>query len=341
MKAPKQATCKSEEESRLATKLRNLEERCRKCHPLSPVLCVTTCKIWKARNEYRKLYARMNKPTFLTTLMNALKNKRRQKILEIVSERNRTIDELQQQLRAFGYFHSQDTIATEYLNPLIDVGVVDESEAYYYETDFGIGLVNLIRNAGEIEDLLPPHSECHEETVLDVLFDAPRSFKQLVKKIPARSLSRVLARLQSAKLLNGNHDRSYVFFFRSKRDPCKEDLSITERKVYGSIYETGISAHQLSRAAEISLRRTYKYLRRLKGKKLIFVRHNPKPYVLTTKGMEIAKALRSLNKLVAATFAVANRFISGDGSGFNTDIASVLVSRKEERTVALAHADSH
>ncbi len=329
----------SHEESHLANKLRSFEEKCRRCHPLSPISCVTTCDVWKARNEYRKLNRKISNPAFPIMLMNSLKNTRRKQILETVAAKNLTIDDLQKQLQTSGYTHSQDTIAAEYLRPLMDVGLVDESETFYYATDFGVNLAELIRSLEGIEDLLPPHSECQEEKVLNVLLDEPKSFKQLVNNVPAQNLVRVLSRLQRTGLLNeNNHDRSYVFFYQSKRDPGNEKLSRTEKRVYESISREGNSAQQLSEIAQISLRRTYKYVRKLKGKKLIFVRYNPKLYSLTTKGVNMAKILRSLSRFVSEAFAVSTTFMTGDHSAFTADVASVSSVEKKQDAVTLLPA---
>ncbi len=62
----------------------------------------------------------------------------------------------------------------------------------------------------------------------------------------------------------------------------------------------GISAHQLSKEAAITLRRTYHYLRRLRQKKLLFALKKPRAYELTDKGKEIASVLDEVNNLVSS-----------------------------------------
>lgn len=47
------------------------------------------------------------------------------------------------------------------------------------------------------------------------------------------------------------------------------------------------------------MRRTYKYLRKLRGKKLVFKRKSPKTYALTKEGTEIAKLLEKIHVLIA------------------------------------------
>ena len=59
--------------------------------------------------------------------------------------------------------------------------------------------------------------------------------------------------------------------------PQERNLYRTERKVYDQYYE-GISAGKLVKETGLSMRRTYKYSRGLKGKKLVFIRRTPKAY---------------------------------------------------------------
>jgi sugar-specific transcriptional regulator TrmB len=47
------------------------------------------------------------------------------------------------------------------------------------------------------------------------------------------------------------------------------------------------------------LRRAYRYIRRLKGKKLIFVREKPTLYWLTPKGRQVTLLLQGLRNLTA------------------------------------------
>jgi predicted transcriptional regulator len=67
--------------------------------------------------------------------------------------------------------------------------------------------------------------------------------------------------------------------------------------VYEHINEEGVPARRLAERTDISLRRTYKYLRRLKGKKLIFTREKLKSYALTEDGVQVARFLQSVQDL--------------------------------------------
>ena len=115
-------------------------------------------------------------------------------------------------------------------------------------------------------------------------------------------------------LIETPKERDYVFFFRSKRDPNKESFSSTERKVYDNISEEGVSAKKLAEKTEISMRRTYKYLRALKGKKLVFTRKTPKAYGLTDKGERLASLLNELHSLVEETWKSSEQIISNEKS---------------------------
>ena len=96
----------------------------------------------------------------MINLLNALKNDRRLQILEIVSEGCYSIAKLQQELKKRGYHHSQQTIAKEYLIPLLEVGLTGEDQNRYYATVFGFRLNELIKDFSDVENVLPPHSFC-------------------------------------------------------------------------------------------------------------------------------------------------------------------------------------
>ena len=88
----------------------------------------------------------------------------------------------------------------------------------------------------------------------------------------------------------------------------KKHWLTTESKVYSNIPDDGISAKKLAEKTNLSLRRTYKYLRGLKGKKLVFARKTPKTYGLTEKGERLAWLLNELGKLVEETLSFSEEF---------------------------------
>ena len=64
----------------------------------------------------------------------------------------------------------------------------------------------------------------------------------------------------------------------------------------------------------ISLRRTYKYLRRLKGKKLVFTRKRPITYSITAKGVKVGTMLGDVHKLVVEALTAATYLVENENS---------------------------
>lgn len=291
-----------------------LDAECRNCSPLTPLQCITRCNIWKLKNELRRLRGTMDDPNFIKNLFNVLKNETRLHILTIIVEARYSIEQLQHELKKGGYVHSQDTISQEYLQPLMNIGLAAESREEYYATMFGDRLTGILEDFPEFANVLPAHSECYEETLISELLIGPKTFQEVEAIISPKAASRVLKRLKIAGLIETPEERDYVFFFKSKRDPRKEKLEITEMKVYNAIPEEGISAKKLSIKVELSIRRIYKYLRGLKGKKLVFTRRTPKSYGLTAKGKKLAVLLQDLQKLVEETWNSSEQIVCNEKS---------------------------
>jgi predicted transcriptional regulator len=332
----------TEEPATLATMVKEWEENCQNCHPLTPIACVTSCKIWEAKNEFRKLREKMKNPNFMTKLLNTLKNNRRLQILEVISKGRHSISGLQQELKKLGYYHSRKTIAEEYVTPLMDVGLIEENQNRYHATLFGCRLNESIRNSREIEEVLPPHSECYEEAALEMLLDESKSFEDFEGIIPARSVARVLNRLQGAGLIETGKERSYVFFFKTKRDSNRVRFSPTEKRVYENIQADGVSAQKLAEKTRISLRRTYKYLRKLKGKKMVLARKKPKSYALTAKGNQTASMLEEVRNLATEVSATASQFVKDGGTrGLPMPDASHTTQGREEKEIIPLTTSQH
>jgi DNA-binding HxlR family transcriptional regulator len=290
--------------------LKTLDAECRNCAPLNPLECVTRCNVWKLKNELRQLRETMDNPNFMKDLFNVLKNKTRLHILNAIAKGRYSVSQLQQELKKAGFTHSQDTINEEYLHPLMDVGLAAEAREEYYATIFGGRLTELLDGFPEFVSVLPAHSECYEEMLLSALLAGPKTFQEVEELISPKVASRVLKRLKTGDLIVTPEERDYVFFFRSKRDPNKETFTLTERKVYDSLPEDGISAKKLSEKTGLSIRRIYKYLRGLKGKKLVFTRKTPKLYGLTAKGEKLASLLQSLQDLIEEVWNSSEQVIS-------------------------------
>lgn len=298
----------------LAGMLRTLDAECRNCAPITPLECITRCQVWKLKNELRKLRETMDNPNYIKDLFNVLKNETRLHILKAIVNGRYSVSQLQQELKKTGHSHSQDTINEEYIQPLMQVGLATEARDEYYATTFGGRLTEVLGDFREFVDMLPSHSECYEETLLRALLSGPKTFDGIETVISPKVASRILKRLRTVGLIETPIERDYVFFFKSKRDPKKETLSKTEQTIYDAITSEGISAGKLARLTGLSMRRTYKYLRGLKGKKLVFVRKTPKAYGLTGKGETLASILQELTQIVDETWSSSEQVINGNSN---------------------------
>jgi DNA-binding HxlR family transcriptional regulator len=306
------STRNSEHNKDLSEMLKTLDAECRNCAPTSPLECITRCQVYKLKNELRKLRETMDNPNYIKELFNVLKNQTRLHILKAIVNGRYSVSQLQQELKKTGHTHSQDTINEEYLQPLMAVGLATESRDEYYATTFGGRLTNTLVGFPEFAEMLPAHSECYEETVLSALLSGPKTFEEIETLISSKIASRILKRLRSVDLIETPEDRDYIFFFKSKRAPSKETFTETEYKVYTSILNEGISAGKLAKETGLSMRRTYKYLRGLKGKKLVFVRKTPKAYCLTCKGEMLASVLTELQQIVDETWSFSQQVINSN-----------------------------
>ena len=305
-------TIRNSEHKDLAGMLSQLDAECRNCAPTSPLECITRCQVYKLKNELRKLRETMDNPNYIKELFNVLKNQTRLHILNAIVNGRYSVSQLQQELKKTGHMHSQDTINEEYLQPLMAVGLATESRDEYYATTFGGRLTETLGAFPEFAEMLPAHSECYEETLLRALLLGPKTFEEIESLISSKIASRILKRLRSVGLIETPEDRDYIFFFKSKRDPEKEDFSETERGVYDAIDDEGISAGKLAKETGLSMRRTYKYLRGLKGKKLVFIRRTPKAYGLTRKGENLASVLSELQLIVDDTWSSSKQVIESN-----------------------------
>ena len=296
----------------LVSTLKSLDGECRNCAPITPLQCITRCQVYNLRNELRKLRETMDTPNYIKELFNVLKNQTRLHILKSIVNGRYSVSQLQQELKKTGHSHSQDTINEEYLQPLMSVGLATETRDEYYATTFGGRLTNLLGAVPEFAQMLPAHSECYEETLLRALLLGPKTFEDIDALISSNIASRILKRLRSASLIETPEERDYIFFFKSKRAPSKETFAVTERKIYEALPNKGIAARKLSQETGISIRGTYKYLRGLKGKKLVFIKRTPKVYGLTCKGEILASVLNALHQIVDETWSSSEQVINND-----------------------------
>jgi DNA-binding HxlR family transcriptional regulator/predicted transcriptional regulator len=308
------STRKMENNNDLAGMLKTLDAECRNCAPITALECINRCQVYKLKNELRKLRETMDNPNYIKELFNVLKNETRIHILKAIVNGRYSVSRLQQVLKKTGHSHSQDTISEEYLRPLMAVGLATEARDEYYATTFGGRLTELLDYFPEFAELLPAHSECYEETLLQSLLPGPKTFEEIGALISPKIASRILKRLRAVGLLETPMERDYIFFFKSKRNPSKETFTTTERRIYDAIPNEGISAGKLVKETGLSMRRTYKYLRGLKGKKLVFLRRTPKAYGLTCKGEMLASVLKGLQDVVDETWSSSEQVIQGNSN---------------------------
>jgi predicted transcriptional regulator len=244
----------------------------------------------------------MDNINYIKELFNALKNETRLQILQTIANGRYSISQIQQELKKAGLSHSQDTISEEYLRPLMAVGLAVEEQNEYYATSFGGRLNELIRRFPELAEKLPAQSECYEETIVQFFLSGPKTNHDVNALVPSKIAPRILKRLRSAGLIKTSKERDYVFFFKSKRDPNKETFTTSENRLYNSIAQEGISAGKLAKKTGLHLRNTYKYLKRLRAKKLVFIRRSPKAYCLTCKGKKLGSTLQALQQIIEDTW---------------------------------------
>lgn len=276
--------------------LTKAESVCQYCEPFSPMICVEHCEIWRTKNELLEMNGTLCEDDYVHNLLNAVKNDRRRKLMEALSEHPRSIKELQEYLKDRGFYHSRRTIANTYVEPLAKAGLIKKDGNKHRLTLYGQKFTEVL-NRFDVEDSLPSHSYCYEENILRELKDGPKAFADFVGSVPQNSLSRSIHRLTKEGLITKSESSDYVFYFRTKKVP-KRKFSPTEKKVYEAIPQIGVSARELSKNVDINLRRTYKYLRRLRKRRLVFTRKRPRTYELTPSGREVTDFLEETTDLI-------------------------------------------
>ena len=243
------------------------------------------------KKELRRINNVLSKIDHGLKLLNAIKNRRRLAILSFL-ERPSSLDTLQKKLRNHGFYHSQKAIG-EYLKQLLKACLVEERGKRFRLTLYGRKVHDAVVRYG-FAGRLPIHSGGYEERVLRNLLNGAQTRSELLEIVSATSLSRTLKRLRERKLILNDSPSDRVFYFRTKRALSLERLSSTQNRICNAIPKAGVSARDLSKVVSINLRRTYKYLRSLRGKKLVFKRDVPSRYELTVKGRAVAEFLEEI-----------------------------------------------
>ena len=229
----------------------------------------------------------------LARLLNAIKNQRRLKILQVLSTEPHDLEEIRVSLKSEGCYHSLNTVA-KYIEPLIETGLVRTTSNRYTLTSLGKQIQGIV--SGHEPVAFSPHSNCYEELCVQALSSGRKTYQELTVIVEPSTLQRVLKRLEKAELIARNHSPDHVFF-STIHGRSDEKLSPTERRILNVIKRnrgSGVPARGLSKLAGINLRRTYKYLSRLKRKKRITQWRKPVTYELTKKGENVARCLEEI-----------------------------------------------
>jgi len=283
--------------------LKQAENSCKTCKTPSPIVCVERCDIWRLKQEILSTRQKASEKGHVPLLLNAIKNPRRRRLLDMLCEHPSDLAELQARLKKEGFYHSRSTIEAAYVKPLVNAGLIREDGGRFRVTFYGRKVDESLHGV-EWGKPLPIHSCCYEEVVVEELAQTPKTFSELAKKVPRKSLSRILMRLRTKGILQLEKiHEDYVFYTKAKGKP-KSALSPTEKRILDILPTQGVAARQLSKEAGITLRRTYKYLRRLRERQLVFALKKPRTYKLTDKGQEIAKVLRDVSNLASSTAMV-------------------------------------
>ena len=221
--------------SDLSETSKSLEAKCRNCTPITPIYCITRCKVYRLKNELRTVHVTMNHPNYINELFNVLKNDARLHLLRAIANGRYRLNKLQQELKKTGHRISQHNIREEYLHPLMVIGLAAEERNEYYTTTFGSHIAELLRGLPEFAESLPARSEGYEEALLQSLLSGPKTFEDIKVLIMPKTVSRTLKRLRSAGLIKTKAKRDYIFFFKSRRDPKKETLTAAGQKIYNAI----------------------------------------------------------------------------------------------------------
>jgi len=223
--------------------------------------------------------------------LNVLKNQRRVAVLKLLQKEPCTERALQDKLRSIGYNHSLATVQ-QYLQPLVETELVGHKNANYSLTTKGSQILDL---AGKTDFLLkfPANSSCLEELSLVAIKNGYRTFEDLAKVVDRTLLPRALSRLQKQGLIRSNHPKDHVQFYRV-RVRLMGGGSPTERRVFHAVNPDSISVTDLSKAAGINIRRTYKYLARLRKRGLVLQRRLPVTHELTQTGKIVTEFIEQV-----------------------------------------------
>ncbi|MGQ9513690.1 MAG: winged helix-turn-helix domain-containing protein [Thermoproteota archaeon] len=220
-----------------------------------------------------------------------IKNRRRVKLAQILLEGPLDTRELQRRLKREGYYHSMDTIRRHYAGSMLKAGILSEADGTYRLTDDGRRVICSLGDL-DLEVLFPPSSKCYEEMCLLAL-EEPKKYSELLTYMPNVDLQRTIRRLRIKGLVEKlKPDRHVTYHVTENKTDAPS--SETERRILRSIPDDGLGVTEISRKVGISVRRTFKYLKRLREKGLVSSSTDLTMLSLTEEGRRIAEKLRQI-----------------------------------------------
>jgi predicted transcriptional regulator len=275
--------------------LREITETCESCRPPNPIMCVESCPIWTLKRKYRDAFEDLAEKPSLTDLIRLSKNERRLKILERLLEKPCNLEELREYLKHAGYSHSLNILRHNYVKPLADVSFVEEHNGVYVITFKGKSMYNLLTTS-EIAKL-STHSQGYDEKILKNLLSGPKTYDDLREVAPNGSLRRSLRRLLKSDFLVKPTLNGRIFYLATKKRPTRK-LSPIEMKIFKALPPEGLPAKDISEKVGISVKRVYKYLRRLKYKRHVRKEEKTAVYMLTDTGKSLTQSIKLAHNLI-------------------------------------------
>lgn len=272
--------------------VKELEQKCLTCQVTNPTICRQICNIWKIKIAQTNLIKELPDHPNLSTIILAVSNYKKRKIIEVLSQKPSTLNELQKKLKQEGKSYSLKMIYEDFIQDLVQVGLVRLNNGRYLLTPAGQKVL-------EATSHLPItyKSEETEGKILFLLLDEPKTFDALLEVVPINELTRILRRLKNHRLITKVKSASHVLFFTTKRRPTRH-LSPLEFKIFKSISKKGNTARELSEKVGIHMPRTYRYLRRLRYKHHVTRQKQELLFELTPIGLQMAEFLRLVYKVV-------------------------------------------
>ncbi|RLF16506.1 MAG: hypothetical protein DRJ97_00410 [Thermoprotei archaeon] len=230
----------------------------------------------------------------LCRLFNSLKNSRRMTILSALLKRPLGLKDLQRQLWLKGLKHSLETVRSAYLQPLVDVGIVKLGSRAEL-TPMGRRIAEEALREAWLFRKLPSRSKCYEEALLISLLDGPKSISSIDFIKPQAVIYRSIGRLKGLIKATGRGS------FYVALEGGEARLTPTEKRLLEDIKRRGgvVALRELMKDRFISRRRVYKYLARLREKKVVDKVLQGPEVELTDEGVKAARALWRVASYVA------------------------------------------